>query len=472
MENRVMLADSYKYSHASQYPHNMVSMYSYMESRGGVYPATLFFGLQYYLKKYLSTPITAEEVTEAHTYAIMHGVPFDYHDWNYITKVLRGKLPVRIRAVPEGSVIPTGNVLMTIESTDKRVPWIASWLETLLLKLWYPITIATKSHFMRQTLLEYGPKDWAKFAYHNFGDRGATSVEAAAIGGMAHLAAGFYGTDNFNSLSYANRYYHSEIAGYSVFATEHSTTTSYGKDGEEQFVYDQLLANPDAPIMSFVADSYDVYNFTDFCTKPGSRIRELVESRPHQKFVFRPDSGEPLLVLEKMLDIMYANGVMTSGDFKSKSIASPNFGLLWGDGITPQTIENILMYFTCVQYYAPENFVFGSGGDLMQNITRDTQKFAIKCSSITTEHWSTIEFGGDMTTTVDHDIFKDPITDPGKTSKKGKVTTAVNRNGAYRTVLLEQTKDLSLEYTDVLRTVYLNGELIIDDTFDAIRGRS
>jgi len=474
MENRVMLADSYKYSHASQYPRNMVSMYDYMEARGGVYPATKFFGLQYYLKKYLSTPITYKEIYDASNYAEAHGVPFDFNGWKYIVEELHGNLPVKIKAVPEGSLIPTGNVLMTIESTDPKVPWIAGWLETLLMKIWYPTTVATKSHYVKQMLLKYGSADWAEFAYHNFGDRGATSVESAAIGGIAHLSAGFKGTDNFNSLSYATQYYNSEIAGYSVFATEHSSTTSHGRDKEHEFVVLMLEAHPDSNILSFVADSYDVYDFTKVCTKKGGKVRELIESRPHQVLVLRPDSGNPIEVLEGMLKIMHCNGVFD--ETIQGKLFSSNYRILWGDGITPENIEEILQHFTAHTYsdrpiFAAENFIFGSGGDLMQNMTRDTCKFAIKCSSITTEHWSTIEFGGDMTTTVDHDIFKDPITDPGKTSKKGKVTTALNRNGKYCTVTVAQAEDPNSEYTKVLYPVYLNGQLLSNDTLDAIRKR-
>jgi nicotinamide phosphoribosyltransferase len=473
IENRVMLADSYKYSHAEQYPDNMVSMYDYMESRGGVYPATKFFGLQYYLKKYFTTPITIEEIKEARDFAKEHGVPFDYKGWKRIIKKHKGLLPVRIKAVPEGSLIPTGNVLMTIESTDAKIPWVAGWLETVLMKIWYPTTIATKSHYMRETLGKYGSEEWANFAYHNFGDRGSSSVESAAIGGMAHLSAGFMGTDNFNCLRYAKHYYNSPIAAYSVFATEHSTTTSYGSDGEEQFVYDKLVANPDAPIMSFVADSYDVYNFTNFCTAPDSRIRKLIESRPHQKLVLRPDSGNPKSVVSQMLTIMNNNNISRM-TFPDERILFTDFAILWGDGITPETIEEILEYFTeknrPYPTYAAENFVFGSGGDLMQNVTRDTQKFAIKCSSITTKHTQLIEFGGEDTYTKDVDVFKDPITDPGKKSKKGKVTTYYNPTTEVYFVD-KIGLDIDNGAYEVLREVFLNGKLLIDDSLETIRSR-
>lgn len=464
MKNRVMLADSYKYSHASQYP-EMVSMYDYMESRGGLYPKTVFVGLQGLIKKYLLNPITIEEVNQAYAFAKLHGIPFDIEGWEYIVKELSGKLPVKIRAVKEGSLIPVKMVLLTIESTDKRVPWVSGWLETLLMKLWYPTNIATKSYYVKQMLMNYGAPEWAQFAYHNFGDRGSSSVESAAIGGYAQLTQ-FMGTDNFNSLLYAFENYGSPMAGFSVFATEHSTTTSHGRAGEEGFVIKQLLDNPDAPIMSFVADSYDVYKFTDMCTNPDSKIRNLVESRKNQKFVLRPDSGEPLEVIREMLEIMQRNEVET---IPNKRILFRDFGILWGDGITPETIEEILKFVTNMGY-AAENFVFGSGGDLMQNHTRDTQKFAVKCSSITVASPIKETHGSDWDRKIltDIDVFKDPITDPGKKSKKGKVTTYYNKT--TDTYFVGKVNDnYNNSAVDILETVYENGDLLIDYTLDEIR---
>ena len=454
MKNIVMMADSYKYSHASQYPGNMVKMFDYMESRGGLYSETVFVGMSGFLKEYLNTPVTIQMVNQAEAFAKAHGVPFDTAGWEYIVTECDGILPVKIRAVPEGSVIPVKNVLCTIESTDRNVPWIAGFLETILMKLWYPTNIATKSYYTKKMLEKYGSPEWSQFAYHNFGDRGSSSVESAAIGGFAHLTQ-FMGTDNFNSLLYCMQNYNSNMAGYSVFATEHSTTTSWSKDNEMEFVYQMLLDNPEAPIMSFVADSYDVYKFTDDVTKKGSKVRELIESRPHQKFVLRPDSGEPIEVLSKMVEIMKANGVFDS-EIDGK-LLSTNFGILWGDGITPEVIEEILVHFT--NDISAENFVFGSGGDLMQNHTRDTQRFAVKCSSITLDEGSPMDDEvGDThweEFLVQRDVFKDPITDKGKKSKKGEITTYYNKNtGIYFVDKIGQDFEGA---SDILETVFDNG---------------
>ena len=219
--------------------------------------------------------------------------------------------------------------------------------------------------------------------------------------------------------------------------------------------------------MSFVADSYDVYAFTEFCTAPDSRIRKLVESRPHQKLILRPDSGEPIEILSKMLNIIEDNDVVNM-DTLNDSVLFRDFGILWGDGITPETIEHILKTFT-KENWAAENFLFGSGGDLMQNVTRDTQKFAIKCSSITVEIPGNA-MTGSPSYLQDIDVFKDPITDPGKASMKGKVTTyydTVRKKFTHGTTDCRTTDEI-----EVLETIFKNGKTYNKYTLDEFRARS
>lgn len=459
-KNIVMLTDSYKYSHSTQYPKDIVGMYDYMEARGGVYNDVVFTGLQYYVKKYLSIKITKDMVDEAHGFTKLHGVPFDLKGWMYIVNELKGQLPVKIRAAPEGTVVPLKTVLMTIESTDKTVPWIAGWLETLLMKVWYSTNISSKSYNVKQMLSKYGSPEWVAFSYHNFSDRGCSSVESAAICGYAHLTQ-FMGTDNFNSLKLCKDVYGADIAGFSVFASEHSTCTSNanGSTKEEiNWVIRMLKEHPDAPIMSFVADSYDVYNFTNEVTRPNTVIRDIM-SRREQKFVIRPDSGNPLAVLPKMLAIMENNNVFDieiKGQDNITRKASSKYGILWGDGISPETIEDILKMVLELGY-AAENMVFGSGGDLGQKHNRDTLGFAVKCSSIT------------LRDGTERDVFKDPITDKGKTSKKGKVTTFYNTvTKEYFVGKIGEDYDNSIE---VLETIYDNG-IVKEYTLDEIRERS
>lgn len=143
--NPILNTDSYKASHYLQYPPEASAMFSYIESRGGRYDRTLFFGLQMLIKQYLCSPITAPMIDEAKAFFSAHGEPFNEAGWRHIVERHRGYLPVRIRAVPEGSVVPTHNVLVTVECDDPEVFWLASYLETMLLRVWYPVTVATQA---------------------------------------------------------------------------------------------------------------------------------------------------------------------------------------------------------------------------------------------------------------------------------------------------------------------------------------
>ncbi|MGZ4841598.1 MAG: nicotinamide phosphoribosyltransferase domain-containing protein, partial [Candidatus Angelobacter sp.] len=144
--NLVLQTDSYKFTHWKQYPPGTQYVYSYLESRGGMFPQTLFFGLQYYLLKYLcGSVVNEEDVIEARAFVDHHIGPgmFNFEGWMHIVRDLGGKLPVVIHAVPEGSPVGVQNVLMTIENTDPACYLLTYYLDTLLLKVWYPITVAT-----------------------------------------------------------------------------------------------------------------------------------------------------------------------------------------------------------------------------------------------------------------------------------------------------------------------------------------
>lgn len=365
-----------------------------------------------------------------------------------------GYLPIKIKAVPEGSLIPTGNVLMTIESTDAEVFWIVSFVETLLMKIWYPSTVATKSYYVRKMLEDcyskYSDNSDVSFSYHNFGDRGSTTVEAAAIGGVAQLTQ-FMGTDNFNSLRYAKHYYNSDIAGFSIPASEHSTVTSWTKDGEFNMIDNYLEKYKNSPIIACVLDSYDIYNAVDKVTS--GVFKEKIESSDYPIFVMRPDSGDPIEVVIKMLDIMEKNSVSFSINSKGLKVFN-KYRIIYGDGISPEIIEKILGV-SIIKGYAPDNFAFGSGGDLMQNLNRDTSKYAIKCSAVNVNSKMI-------------DVYKDPITDKGKTSKKG-ILDLVYNGKEYKSTRIGTEPE---GFKSVLRTVYENGKLIIDDSLEDIRKRS
>ena len=465
-ENRILLSDSYKYSHYLQYPKETINSYSYAETRNlKEYDKTLFFGLQMIWKKYFTNPITKKEIKEAKMYTIAHGVPFNKAGWKKIVKKYNGFLPVTIKAVPEGLVIPNKMVLFTVELTidDEDLVWLPSWLETFLMKVWYICTVATRSYYVKEMLLKHGKmtsdNPFIDFQFHNFGDRAATCVEAAAFGGVAHLVC-FKGTDNINCLRYAHLLMNQDIndIGFSIPATEHSTTTSWGKEGEFDMIDNHIETYKDDALVKAIAgvgDSYDIYEFTDKITS--GKFKEKIESDNYPKFIERPDSGYAPDVINEMLNIYEKNEVQFTTNNKNYKTFK-KYGMIWGDGIKMEPMEDILTTMR-LRMYASENMSFGSGGWLMQQLDRDTLSFAIKCSSVKFIDGKEI------------DVYKDPITDKTKTSKKGKVTTVKNSKGDYMVMTLEEL-ELNKDCINVLETVIKNGVLIKEYTLTDVRNNT
>ena len=463
IENNIcLLTDSYKLTHHYLYPKGTEKIYSYLESRTGAeFNKTIFYGLQYILKKYLVGNVVSEEkVLEAEKLVDAHIAPgiFNTDDWMYIAQELDGKLPIEIKAVAEGSPVNVGNVLMTVENTDKRAYWLPNYLESLLLQVWYPSTIATLSAEVKKLCNFYldvtgSSKDNLNFMLHDFGYRGASSTESSRLAGSAHLLS-FSGTDTVPSLAIPANYYNTdEIQGFSVQATEHSVMTAMGPDGEmEQAI--NVVQNAHDGILSIVIDSYNYKNFLENACIKGhalnDEINNFLNKAKGNKVVFRPDSGEPISTTIDCLEII-EKGFGTHKTDKGYKIFNENIGLLWGDGLDYQKIRDILFGIKA-QGWAAENLIFGMGGGLHTAVNRDTQRNAFKCSAQLREgKWI--------------DIFKKPL-DTSKKSKKGRLKLLVNDNFEYKTVPIES------EGEDQLRTVFKNGELLIDDSFEDIKKRT
>lgn len=231
----ILNTDSYKASMFCQYPENTQTVYSYIESRGGKYDELVFFGLQAFIKEYLLDPITMADIDEAEAIWTAHGEPFNREGWEYIVNQHKGYLPVRIKAAPEGTVIPVSNVMVTIENTDPKCFWLTTYLETALLRaVWYPTTVATNSREIKKIIRRFmeatgGDLGGLNFKLHDFGARGCSSNESAMLGGMAHLI-NFMGTDTIAAVVGAKRYYNEAMAGFSIPAAEHSVACSYGRN--------------------------------------------------------------------------------------------------------------------------------------------------------------------------------------------------------------------------------------------------
>ena len=449
-KNIILNTDSYKASMFKQYPVGTTGVYSYIESRGGRYDQTVFFGLQAFIKEYLLEPITQADIDIADEIWTAHGEPFNRSGWQYILDRHAGYLPVVIKAVPEGTVVPVKNVLATIENTDPECYWLTTWLETALLRaIWYPTTVATQSYSIKQIILDYlektGDTTSIDFKLHDFGARGVSSMESASIGGAAHLV-NFMGSDTMSGILFAREYYDAGISGFSIPAAEHSTITSWGREGEVD-AYRNMLAQFARPgsIVAVVSDSYDIYNAAEKLW--GEELRQKVVDSG-ATVVIRPDSGDPDVVCRKLVQILGKKFGYTTNSKGFKVLN--NVRLIQGDGVNEHTIRTILGSFAAYGWSA-DNIAFGMGGGLLQQVDRDTQRFAMKCSAAKINgKWVPVQ--------------KDPVTDSGKKSKAGRVTLYKNANGFYSGV-----EDWM---TPAMQTVYENGKLINEISFEQVRANA
>lgn len=453
-DNILTMTDSYKVTHWRQYPLGTQHVYSYFESRGGPYPV-LFFGLQYFLKQYLQGEVvTREKIGEAEKFFRDHfgdSTLFNFHGWEHILTKHNGRLPVVIKAVPEGTVVPNLNILMSIENTDPECHWLPNYLETLLVQVWYPCTVASQSRQMKAVIRRYledtGDPSLIPFKLHDFGFRGVSSVESAGIGGCAHLV-NFLGTDTMAALELARKFYGCPMAGHSIPASEHSTITSWG-EGHECDAFENMLDKYPSGLVACVSDSFDIYRA---CTEYwGGRLRGKVLGR-NGTLVVRPDSGDLPAVVVEVLDRLGECFGFKAND-KGYRVLDPHVRVIQGDGIDFEMLGMILEAMKAA-YWSADNIAFGSGGGLLQKLNRDTLKFAFKCSEVTVN--------GER-----RSVCKRPVTDHGKQSKAGRLKLVVGTDGL--TTVRQEEYGVA---PDLLREVFRDGHLLLDDRLDDIRQRA
>ena len=450
-KNVITLTDSYKMCHHKMYSDDTEVVYSYFESRPGAqFDETVFFGLQGILQDYLTgRVVTPAKLDKATALAAAHfGNPdhFNRAGWQYILDKHNGKLPLRIKAVPEGAPVPVNNVLMTVENTDPEVPWLTNYVESLLTHVWFPSTVATQSRAAKKIIkgfLDSTAESDAglPFMLHDFGFRGVSSVESAEMGGAGHLL-NFMGTDTVPAIEWAMDHYDADVCGYSVAATEHSIMTAHGPYGEIEVVRNLLKKYPTG-ILSVVGDSYDIFTFAEEII--GTKFRDEILARDGV-FVLRPDSGDPVKTVLHLLTIL-AGCFGQTVNSKGYSVLNPKIRIIWGDGIGLKEMTDILQAMKTNKWSA-ENIVFGMGGGLLQKVNRDTQRNAFKSSA-------------QRRTGVWHDVYKEPL-DKTKTSKKGRLELDLN-DGIYKTVPEGTAKNPQLV------TVFENGEMVKTYTFDECR---
>lgn len=460
--NLILATDAYKLTHHLQYPTELNKLYSYAEARiGGRHKTISWFGLQAIIMNNFLEPITLDDINEAEMQSESTFGTKKYFNRDVWEKVLKlGYLPIKIKSLPEGMEVPEGTPLFTIESTESWFATTVNALETLLMQVWYPTTIATNSLYIKKDLYPIYQKssdlqgeqlDFAiEIAVNDFGLRGATSLESAALGGMAHLLH-FRGSDNMIANKLIRDTYFMQNRALSVWATEHSVATSFGGNlGEMNYLKSQLERADDDAIISIVVDSYDSFNFIEQIVATPEIATKI--KRRTGRVVFRPDSGIPseqVLGILNRLEVIFGTTLNTKG----YKVLNHNVGVIQGDGMHRESIKDLYAFILNHQYSA-DNLIVGSGGGLLQqSFNRDVQRFAIKASYAEINH-------------LPVNIQKNPKTDRSKASKSGLLKVIQDQENNLITLSFNDPQG-----EDLLKTVYENG-IFFKDHFSNIVNRA
>lgn len=441
-DNIIINTDSYKHCHYPLYPKGTEYVSSYIESRGGEFPVTMFVGLQAFLRDYLMRPVTLEDVDAAEFLMREQGMHFNRENWMGIINDHGGYLPVEIEAVAEGTVLPAKNVLVQIINTDPKYFWATSFFETALLRaVWYPTTVGTLSWMCKQvirTALERTSDNvhLLRHMLHDYGARGVSSQQSAALGGLAHLV-NFSQSDTTPGILAAKRWYNAVDPSNSGPNSEHAGFTAWGREGEVDAIRNMLEVHRDHGFALVLTDTYDHEN----CVKNilGGELKEMIQNFPGLVGA-RPDSGEIVEVTADTTEwLMDAFGYETNS--KGFKILPPFIRVVQGDGVTAKSLPRVYAELER-RGLAADNAIFGMGGGLLQHCDRDTNRFAQKASAVCVNgEW--------------RDISKSPKGEQYKTSKAGRLAL-IKENGEFKTVRRESVSPEQ----NLLQPVFRNGKLL------------
>lgn len=452
-KNLLLDTDTYKYSHFLQYRPGVTNISSYISARKCDFTDELVFsGLQPWIIENLEDyVVTLADVLEAEEYTQAHGVPFNKADF---MKLIGRPIPIKIQALPEGTIVKPGTVMVQVRNTDPTMPWITSFMETSMLRaIWYMTTVATVSREAKKAihkwLVKTGTPEEIGFKLHDFMFRGVSSWETGVLGGMAHLI-NFLGTDTAGALVGAWEYYDEPMAGFSIPAAEHSTITSWGRENESS-AYRNMVEQFGGPgkIYAVVSDSYDIYHACDVIW--GQELKQLVLD-VGGRLVIRPDSGDPMVVVPKILEILGERFGYTV-NAKGYKVLHDSVRVIQGDGVNLQLI-NSLYGKLMVLGWSADNVGFGMGGALGQGCDRDDLNFAMKGSAQSMD-------GGQTWT----GFGKDPITQSMKKSLFGRQAVVSNNTDLVNI----PEEELSDPMDNYLEDRWENGEFDTYYTFAAVR---
>lgn len=481
----ILLKDGYKVGHKFQYPVGTTLVYSNLtprKSRNADIQEIVFFGLQYFVKEYLVRQFNEnffnkpkEEVLRVYARRMDNYLGKDSISYEHIAALHDlGYLPLEIKALPEGMLVPMRVPVFTIKNTVPEFFWLTNMLETIMSAiLWKPCTSATTAFQYLKTFTQYAKETvgndmgFIPWQGHDFSFRGMSGVEDALISGAGHLLS-FAGTDTIPAIDFLETFYNAdcekELIGGSVPATEHSVMCMGTQDGEVS-TFNRLISEVyPAGIVSIVSDTWDFWQvITEFLPA----LKENILAR-NGKVVIRPDSGDPVKIIvgdetaavgspeyKGAIECMWETfgGTITEQGYK---LLDNHIGLIYGDSITTERQVAILEGLK-KKGFASYNVVLGIGSYTYEYVTRDTYGFAMKAT------YGEVNGKG-------RDIFKDPKTDDG-TKKSAKGLMQVYRNTTTGKLELKDQCSWEEEAQGELKTVFKDGKVVTDWTLQEIRER-
>lgn len=528
MKNTIpaLLIDGYKIDHRRQYPDNSQLVFSNFTARGSRVKGldkVVFFGLQYFIKRYLIDDWNdnffsknIEDIVKKYNRRIVNYVgPNQIGDQHIRDLHALGYLPLEIWALPEGSNVDLRVPMLVVWNTDPRFFWLTNLIETIIsTTLWMPCTSATTALMYRKLFngwcVKTNPemKEFIPWMGHDFSFRGHAAYESATTSGAAHLLS-FTGTDTVPAIDFLEEYYNAdsdkELVGGSVSASEHSVAcmgSTYDEHGNaDDYAYFERMITEVYPtgIVSLVSDTFNFWGVVDPNGGTLVRLKDIIMARDG-KVVIRPDSGDPVkivtgyteneirrrdgkiyrlvsdglywkeegqlteLEVKGMIQCLYDifGGTTTSTGYKQ---LDSHIGAIYGDSITLDRATQICERLAA-KGFASTNIVYGIGSFTYQGavtndaiITRDTHGFAVKST------YGEVLVNGER---KGIEIFKDPKTDDGlKKSAKGLIAVYETEDGF--TMKDQATWDEVRNCAFV--NVFLNGKLMKEWTLAEIRER-
>jgi len=505
MINPALLTDGYKTGHHQQYPEGTTLVYSNFTPRSNKYAPkgcdmVVSFGQQLIMnqihesfqKDFFNRPKdeVCQEIKEE--LSLYLGVDYDVTHFEALHDL--GHLPIKVKAIPEGTLVPIKVPVLTIYNTNPDFYWVTNYLETLISNLlWKPMTSATIAFQYKRVLTEWATKtnpEAKEFVYwqgHDFSMRGMDSIDAVISSGLGHLTS-FYGTDSLPAIYGARKYYGAEgfVAG-SVPATEHSVMCAGGKEDEID-TFRRLLNTYPKGILSVVSDTWDLWKV---CTEHVVTLKEEILARDG-KLVIRPDSGDPVDILcgipdaialtkdklqyrtltgdiswkeqkgviELLWDVF--GGTVNEQGYK---VLDPHIGAIYGDSITIDRANEICTRLEA-KGFASTNVVLGVGSFTYQYNTRDTFGFAMKATYVEVKHPA--ESGSPAYAIEGREIFKDPITDDGTKKSATGLLCVEDHDGK---IGLYDKVSWNTEDTGLLQTIYCDGIFHNPVTLNEIRAK-